>query len=425
MYATELKLEGQYRQCHSDILAHSEEIAFYNGHEWEKMKMEKRFTTLLKHVKAILHKRMLMGIFDSMLVKYGATMSGYTIVALPVFGPNRHEYLKSVGNDSSKITKDYIRNTSLLINLAKAIGRFIISYKEIQQLAGYTHLIDEMENVLRDLKNDKYERPIVPNAYGNFTDSKKTTRGDFKISDQEIKFDKVPIVTPNGDLLVPALDFTIARGTHVMIAGPNGCGKSSLFRIIANMWPHFDGTVTMPNYGDIMYVPQKAYMPPGTLRDQVIYPDTKEEMLRKGWSDEKLNELFKKCFLEKIPPREGGWDAVNDFYDVFSGGEKQRCSMARLIYHKPKFAVLDDCTSATSIESEGPIYEFVKEQGITMLTVSHKPILWKYHDLMLHFSEETGFKVLKMEDVMKDPKFQEEIRKGEKNQKAAVQEAED
>jgi ATP-binding cassette subfamily D (ALD) protein 3 len=74
---------------------------------------------------------MLMGIFDSMLVKYGATMSGYTIVALPVFGPNRKEYLKSVGNDSSKITKDYIRNTSLLINLAKAIGRFIISYKEI------------------------------------------------------------------------------------------------------------------------------------------------------------------------------------------------------------------------------------------------------------------------------------------------------
>jgi ATP-binding cassette subfamily D (ALD) protein 3 len=58
-------------------------------------------------------------------------MSGYTIVALPVFGPNRKEYLKSVGNDSSKITKDYIRNTSLLINLAKAIGRFIISYKEI------------------------------------------------------------------------------------------------------------------------------------------------------------------------------------------------------------------------------------------------------------------------------------------------------
>lgn len=100
--------------------------------------------------------------------------------------------------------------------------------------------------------------------------------------------------------------------------------------------------------------------------------------------------------------------------------------MARLIYHKPKFAILDDCTSATSIESEGPIYEFVKEHGITMLTVSHKPVLWKHHDIMLHFSEETGFRVLKMEEVMKDPKFQDEIRKGEKNhQEDAVQEAED
>jgi ATP-binding cassette subfamily D (ALD) protein 3 len=68
MYAQELRLEGQYRQCHSDILAHSEEIAFYNGHDWEKAKMERRFSMLLKHARVILHKRMLMGILDSMLV---------------------------------------------------------------------------------------------------------------------------------------------------------------------------------------------------------------------------------------------------------------------------------------------------------------------------------------------------------------------
>jgi len=179
-----------------------------------------------------------------------------------------------------------------------------------------------MEVVLKDLRNDQYDRTIVPNAFGGFTDSKKTTRGDFKFTDKEIEFNGVPLVTPNGDLLVPALNFKIPYGTHVMIVGPNGVGKSSLFRIISNLWPHFEGTVSVPNYGDIMYVPQKAYMPPGTLRDQVIYPDTKAEMLAKGWSDEKLNELFKKCFLEKIPLREGGWDAVNDFYDVFSGGEK-------------------------------------------------------------------------------------------------------
>jgi ATP-binding cassette subfamily D (ALD) protein 3 len=72
-----------------------------------------------------------MGTFDNMLVKYGAVMIGYSVVGLPVFGPGSSEYLKKVGTDTSAITRDYIRNTSLLINLAKAIGRLVISYREI------------------------------------------------------------------------------------------------------------------------------------------------------------------------------------------------------------------------------------------------------------------------------------------------------
>lgn len=72
-----------------------------------------------------------MGTIDSMLTKYGAVMVGYAIVGLPVFGPGSEDYLKSIGSDPSLITRDYVRNSSLLINLAKSIGRLIISYKEI------------------------------------------------------------------------------------------------------------------------------------------------------------------------------------------------------------------------------------------------------------------------------------------------------
>lgn len=86
-----------------------------------------------------------MGVIDSMLVKYGATLVGYAIVGLPVFGPGSEEYLKNIGTDPSKITKDYVRNSSLLINLAKAIGKLIVSYKEMQQLAGYTTLVYELK----------------------------------------------------------------------------------------------------------------------------------------------------------------------------------------------------------------------------------------------------------------------------------------
>lgn len=68
-------------------------------------------------------------------------MVGYAVVGLPVFGPNSAEYLAKVGNDPSAITRDYVRNSSLLINLAKAIGRLVISYKEVQHLAGFTTLV--------------------------------------------------------------------------------------------------------------------------------------------------------------------------------------------------------------------------------------------------------------------------------------------
>ena len=126
----EQKIEGEYRAKHTDLLNHSEEVAFYNGSEWEKKHINDKFLELMNHVKYVLYKRFLMGIFDSMLVKYGAVMIGYTVVGLPVFGPNREAYLESVKNDPTAITKDYVRNSSLLINLAKAIGRIVVSFSD-------------------------------------------------------------------------------------------------------------------------------------------------------------------------------------------------------------------------------------------------------------------------------------------------------
>jgi ATP-binding cassette subfamily D (ALD) protein 3 len=104
---------------------------YYNGSEWEKTHINNKFYELHTHVREVLYRRFLMGIYDSMLVKYGAVMVGYTVIGLPVFGPGKEKYLREVGNDPSKITKDYVRNSSLLINLAKAIGRIVVSYKDV------------------------------------------------------------------------------------------------------------------------------------------------------------------------------------------------------------------------------------------------------------------------------------------------------
>lgn len=99
--AQEQRLEGEYRSLHSQLLTHSEEVAFYNGHEWEKNNIDNGFEKLYQHVSFVLKKRFLMGIYDSMLVKYGAVMVGYTVVGLPVFGPKSGEYLAKFGNDQA------------------------------------------------------------------------------------------------------------------------------------------------------------------------------------------------------------------------------------------------------------------------------------------------------------------------------------
>lgn len=96
-----------------------------------------------------------MGSFDALLVKYGASLIGYTVVGMPVFGPNSAEYLKKVKHDPGVITKDYMRNSSLLINLAKAIGRIVVSYKELQGLAGYTCVIYELKEVIDQVHHNQ------------------------------------------------------------------------------------------------------------------------------------------------------------------------------------------------------------------------------------------------------------------------------
>jgi ATP-binding cassette subfamily D (ALD) protein 3 len=99
-----------------------------------------------------------MGLFDGLLVKYGSVIAGYAVMGLPVFGWNKDKYLDSIGHDKSIITRDYVRNSSLLINLAKAVGRMVLSYKEIQQLAGYTKVVFEIKEVLSDLNSGTYKR---------------------------------------------------------------------------------------------------------------------------------------------------------------------------------------------------------------------------------------------------------------------------
>eukprot|EP00835_Amoeboradix_gromovi_P005669 NODE_557_length_6694_cov_0.358302.p3 type:complete len:188 gc:universal NODE_557_length_6694_cov_0.358302:2940-2377(-) len=139
-----------------------------------------------------------------------------------------------------------------------------------------------------------------------------------------------------------------------------------------------------------MYVPQRAYLSIGSLRDQLIYPHTHDEMIKNGKNDDLLQEIMDLVHLGYLEAREGGFDTIKDWKDVFSGGEKQRVNLCRLFYHKPKYVILDECSSAVSSDVEGLIYKTLKEYGITLITVSHRPALFKYHGHLLRLEGNEG-----------------------------------
>lgn len=210
-------------------------------------------------------------------------------------------------------------------------------------------------------------------------------------ADRIIRLEHIPLATPNGDVLVPDLSFEVRAGMNVLVAGPNGSGKSSLFRLLGGLWPQFGGVLTKPPMDRLFYIPQRPYLTLGTLRDQIIYPHSAEDMAAHGVTDADVMKLLADVRLESLADRRGGLDAVTDWADVLSGGEKQRVAMARVFYHRPQFAILDECTSAVSVDVEDFMYSRCRELDITLFTVSHRKTLWKHHEHILFFDGRGGF----------------------------------
>ncbi|XP_038853354.1 ATP-binding cassette sub-family D member 3a [Salvelinus namaycush] len=385
MTVTEQRYEGEYRYVNSRLITNSEEIAFYNGNMREKQTIHATFKKLVDHLHKFIFFRFSMGFVDSLIAKYIATVVGYLVVSRPFLNLADPRHMNS---SQPELLEDYYQSGRMLLRMSQALGRIVLAGREMTRLSGFTMRITELMKVLKELNSGKYERTMVSHQD---KESEAVERvplvpgsGQIINVDHIIKFEHTPLATPNGDILIKDLTFEVRSGTNVLVCGPNGCGKSSLFRVLGELWPLFGGQLTKPERGKLFYVPQRPYMTLGTLRDQVIYPDTYEEQKRKGISDQVLKDYLDNVQLGHILDREGTWDTVQDWMDVLSGGEKQRMAMARLFYHKPQFAILDECTSAVSVDVEDFIYSHCRTVGISLFTVSHRKSLWKHHEYYLH-----------------------------------------
>ena len=401
--AEEARLEGEFRFQHSRLIDYSEEIALYSGHEAEKDTLDKGYFTLIKHVNRILRRRFWHSFMEDFTIKYFWGALGLMLCSVPVF--IKLPGVNALGGMGER-TENFVTNRRMLLSSSDAFGRIMFSYKELTELAGYTSRVATLLDVIEDIQAGHFEKKLVSSA--DTAENAAVLRGRGEVLESEdIDFRDVPIVSPNGDVLIKKLSFTVKPGQHLLIVGPNGCGKSSLFRILGGLWPVYGGTVRKPPFTDIFYIPQRPYLSRGSLRQQVIYPDSLRDMRTRGVTDDHLLRILGIVEIDHIVARQdGGWDAEAEWADVLSGGLQQRIAMARLFYHAPKYAILDECTSSVTLEIERVMYDEAKRLGITLMTVSHRRSLWKYHSKILQFDGQGSYvftdldaeKRLKLED---------------------------
>jgi vitamin B12/bleomycin/antimicrobial peptide transport system ATP-binding/permease protein len=354
----QLKLEGNFRYGMVHVRDNAESIAFYRGEALEGKQVSSRLSKVIQNTDLIIIWSAFFGTFNR-AYNFASRLIPYFIVA-PLYFEKKVDF-GTIGQSIFAFTMVF-QALSLITNRIQDISAFAASIERLGVLF------------------ERFEKPAAGGSRDGGIANHLSTH--FKIND-------LTLLTPNSEqTLFQNLSFELEPPHSLLVVGTSGCGKSSLLRAIAGLWRNGSGTVEGPDYHEVLFLPQTPYMLLGTLREQLIYPN-----LRENITDAEIQEALKIVNLEDLGDRMGGLDAEKDWAAVLSQGEQQRLAFARILLSQPKYVILDEATSALDVPNERRLYSLLQSLDITYISVGHRPSLVDYHQRVLELGAEDGWQL--------------------------------
>ena len=434
MIAKEQALEGGFRHTHARLIAHAEEVALLGGAEREIGILDDGLKNLVVTQRWHALQRIRKSVADN-VSKFQGLLVGSIFVHVP--------FMVRAANSEGERISVFRATEELMLRCGSAFTEVLLLGRNLDELAGYTHRLGQLFRTM-DAGVKAEDAKTLEKAKARLARTREARETGVVDVDKSssartnvIAFEDVSVGAPEPGgghrLLVERVSMVVEPGRNLLITGPNGSGKTSLLRVLAGLWAPLSGAVTTPSLPAgragappsgkaMMWLPQRPYLLQGSLRDQVVYPDValaesnaarikRERRAARGAgagafsrsaarrSDdavsssaaEEEDERVKRClrlaglgkFVDGTVPGVGLNTRHLEWNDVLSGGERQRIGFARLFYHAPPFAILDEATSAINPDEEGTLYQAVIAQGTTVVSIAHRLELRECHELEL------------------------------------------
>lgn len=338
------RYEADFRFSMMRVRENSESIAFYRGEMPEQSGFSERFAQVVQNYWALMRR-------EKTLTWFTTSYSQLAIIMpLLLAAPRYFSGSIQLGG--------LMQISSAFGNVQDAMSFFVNSYTSLAQwtavvkrLTGFTEHMTRVDAV--------------------------KSQADISSGSEDLGIEGLNLVLPGGEVLLEQLTLKFSPGERILITGESGAGKSTLLRSLAGIWPFSNGRLQLPEPQDCLFLPQRPYLPLGSLRRALLYPKTAASV-----SEGEIREILQLCQLDKFDSR---LDEMADWSRILSLGEQQRLAFARILLVKPQWIFMDEASSALDEPMEKYLYELLQARlpKSSIISIGHRSTLLAQHERQL------------------------------------------